>query len=186
MNVAPIFFWSIYAVSMVGILAIGILVFFRKHFITTITEWMAKRKGGMAYIRMIDSTGELVMSKIIKIKSPLPKIDSGNNIGRYTIDPLTKIMVRGIPEYTFLEGKETPFDYFSSDKEVSKGVGADIIDNFIMKMQTTLSNKELMKWLKMSVIMGIIIALLVIFVMAMLLTGKGGEAGEIVKSAIKI
>ena len=28
MNVAPIFFWSIYAVSMVGILAIGILVFF--------------------------------------------------------------------------------------------------------------------------------------------------------------
>jgi len=186
MNVAPIFFWSIYAASMVGVLAIGILLFFKKYFVREIKEWMAKRKGGMAYIRMIDNTGELVLCRLMKIKSPLPKVDSGNRIGRYAIDPLTKVMIRGIPEYTFVEGKETPFDYFDTENKVQAGVGADIIDNFIMKMQTTLSNKELMKWLKMSVIMGVIIALLVIFVMAMLLTGKGGTAGEVVKQAIKI
>ena len=180
MNVSAGLFWTLYGLAFLNLITIGLAIFFRKYFVREIKEFFARRKGNMGYMRLINQTGELVYENLVKTNEELPKVA---NKGRYVIDPQRKVMVRGLPEYTFVEGNEEPFDYFSRDK---KFVGSEVIDNFIMKMQTTLSNKELLKWLKIVAILGIVTALLVMFIMAMILTGHGGTAGAKLMQSIKI
>lgn len=181
MNVSAGLFWTLYGLSFLNLITIGVGIFFRKYFIREIKEFFARRKGSMAYMRLINNTGELTYENLVSTKEEIPKIVGK---GRFIVDPLRKVMVRGLPEYTFLEGNEKPFDYFGRKED--KSIGSEVVDNFMMKAITTLSTKEIMKWLKIVAILGIITALLVMFILTMILTGKGGTAGESLIQAIKI
>ena len=181
MNVSAGLFWTLYGLSFLNLITIGIGIFFRKYFIREIREFLARRKGNMAYMRLINNTGELCYENLVSTKDEIPKIEG---YGRFIVNPSSRVMVRGLPEYTFLEGNEKPFDYFGRGD--SKSVGSQVIDNYMMKAITALSTAQLMKWLKIVAILGTITALLVMFIIAMILTGKGGEAGAMVTQAIKI
>jgi len=181
MNVSAGMFWTLYGLSLLNLITIGMAIFFRKYFIREIREFFARRKGNVAYMRLINNTGELSYENLVSTKDGIPKIEGK---GRFIVNPLCRVMVRGLPEYTYTEGSEKPFDYFN--KSDGDNVGSEVIDNFMMKSITALSTAQLMKWLKIVAILGIITAFLVMLILAMILTGKGGTAGETIIQAIKI